>query len=144
VQARLAGMRPSLLNRLSGYVEQVGEQVGAALALTSLAVVSAVAVAVLIIPGWRHTLSGPETATLPGGVAVGLHNQVAADIHNQVAADFMARAESVGQQVEIPALNSLNYESRAIISRLETADPAVAVWSEPQQDTTVIWLAPQR
>jgi hypothetical protein len=34
--------------------------------------------------------------------------------------------------------------SRAEISRLETRSPDVAVWSEPQNDTTVIWLPDQQ
>jgi hypothetical protein len=31
-----------------------------------------------------------------------------------------------------------------IISKLETSNPNVAVWSEPNQDTTVIWLPDQQ
>ena len=34
-------------------------------------------------------------------------------------------------------------DSQAIISRLEAEMPSVAVWSEPQSDTTVIWLPDQ-
>jgi hypothetical protein len=33
--------------------------------------------------------------------------------------------------------------SGAIISRLEADSPSVAVWSEPQTDTTVIWVPDQ-
>ncbi len=35
-------------------------------------------------------------------------------------------------------------DSHADISRLESGNPAVAVWSEPRKDTTVIWLPDQR
>jgi hypothetical protein len=34
-------------------------------------------------------------------------------------------------------------DSQAIISRLEADSPSVAVWSEPQTDTTVIWVPDQ-
>ena len=35
-------------------------------------------------------------------------------------------------------------DSHADISRLESGNPAVAVWSEPHKDTTVIWLPDQQ
>jgi anti-sigma factor RsiW len=47
-------------------------------------------------------------------------------------------AASVAQAVEDPS-----EESEAVISRLETEIPSVAVWSEPRSDTTVIWLPDQ-
>jgi anti-sigma factor RsiW len=34
-------------------------------------------------------------------------------------------------------------DSHAVISRLESQTPSVAVWSEPRSDTTVIWLPDQ-
>ncbi|SRR5258708_11790029 len=34
-------------------------------------------------------------------------------------------------------------DSHAVISRLESGNPSVAVWSEPRKDTTVIWLPDQ-
>jgi negative regulator of sigma E activity len=34
-------------------------------------------------------------------------------------------------------------DSHADISRLESANHSVAVWSEPRRDTTVIWLPDQ-
>jgi hypothetical protein len=39
---------------------------------------------------------------------------------------------------------TLASSSHAVISRLESQDPNVAVWSEPQNDTTVIWLPDQQ
>jgi hypothetical protein len=35
-------------------------------------------------------------------------------------------------------------EPGAIISKLETSNPDVAVWSEPTEGTTVIWLPEQQ
>lgn len=37
----------------------------------------------------------------------------------------------------------LDNDSHADISRLESGNPSVAVWSEPRKDTTVIWLPDQ-
>lgn len=34
-------------------------------------------------------------------------------------------------------------DSQAVISRLESPNPSLAVWSEPRRDTTVIWLPDQ-
>jgi hypothetical protein len=42
-----------------------------------------------------------------------------------------------------PVEQTLAEDSRTIISRLESKNPAVAVWSEPRTDTTVIWLPEQ-
>ena len=52
------------------------------------------------------------------------------------ASNQVARA-TVGE----PAM--ADNDSHAVISRLESGNPSVAVWSEPRKDTTVIWLPDQ-
>ncbi len=54
---------------------------------------------------------------------------------DQVAAAQHQAAEDVAEVEEEP---------HAIISKLESDIPSVAVWSEPRMDTTVIWLPDQQ
>ena len=49
------------------------------------------------------------------------------------------------QLASAPAdMNAAAEDSQTVISRLESEIPSVAVWSEPQNDTTVIWLPDQQ
>jgi len=55
----------------------------------------------------------------------------------------VAKAESDAAAVAQAVTTDPSEESEAVISRLETEIPSVAVWSEPRSDTTVIWLPDQ-
>jgi anti-sigma factor RsiW len=60
---------------------------------------------------------------------------------NQLAAATVARP-AIGASANDESSMADN-DSHAVISRLESGNPAVAVWSEPRKDTTVIWLPDQ-
>ncbi len=60
-------------------------------------------------------------------------NQLAATTITQPSTSASANDES----------SMADNDSHAVISRLESGNPAVAVWSEPRKDTTVIWLPDQ-
>jgi|SRR5271168_678678 len=51
------------------------------------------------------------------------------------------RTQVAGATAGEPAM--ADNDSHADISRLESGNPSVAVWSEPRKDTTVIWLPDQ-
>ncbi|HUA35389.1 MAG TPA: zf-HC2 domain-containing protein [Candidatus Binataceae bacterium] len=51
----------------------------------------------------------------------------------------VAQASAISDEAMAMAQNS-----EAVISKLESESPNVAVWSEPQNDTTVIWLPDQQ
>jgi anti-sigma factor RsiW len=61
---------------------------------------------------------------------------------NQIAAATVARP-SVGASTADDEASMADNDSHAVISRLESGNPSVAVWSEPRKDTTVIWLPDQ-
>lgn len=63
---------------------------------------------------------------------------VPSDIANRLAA-----GDSNGGLAPVDAPVEPGQNSGAIISRLEADSPSVAVWSEPQSDTTVIWVPDQ-
>jgi anti-sigma factor RsiW len=57
---------------------------------------------------------------------------------NQIAAATVAQPSGSNDQFSMA-----DNDSHAVISRLESGNPSVAVWSEPRKDTTVIWLPDQ-
>jgi anti-sigma factor RsiW len=127
VQARLDRLRPSLWSRFGQWLESVDERVSATLSLTSAAIAIAALTAIIFTPYARQYTAGHDV-------------QVAAStpMRSSAAAAPSRLAETVA-----PDEKALVEDSRAIISRLESENPAVAVWSEPRTDTTVIWLPEQ-
>jgi anti-sigma factor RsiW len=67
----------------------------------------------------------------------GIGRTPATTLASNQAADATAGGTFSGE----PAM--ADNDSHADISRLESGNPAVAVWSEPRKDTTVIWLPDQ-
>jgi anti-sigma factor RsiW len=57
---------------------------------------------------------------------------------NQLAAATVAQPGTASDESSMA-----DNDSHAVISRLESGNPSVAVWSEPRKDTTVIWLPDQ-
>jgi anti-sigma factor RsiW len=126
VQSRISHIRPSLWSRFGRWFESVDDRVSPGLSLASAAVAIAALTAIILTPYARQY-------TVAHGTQVAAAHIVAP----------AARAES--QLAEgAPAEKTLVEDSRAIISRLESENPSVAVWSEPRTDTTVIWLPEQR
>lgn len=125
VQTRLEHLRPSLWSRLGQWLESVDERVSATLSLTSAAIAIAALTAIIFTPYARQYTAGHEA-------------QVATRAATPPAVAPSRLAETVA-----PNEKTLVEDSRAIISRLESKNPAVAVWSEPRTDTTVIWLPDQ-
>ncbi len=127
VQARITQLRPSLWSHFGRWLESVDERVSASLSIASAAMAIAALTAIMLTPYAREYTAG--------------HNA-------QVVASAQARPAAAGDQAGLaetvsPAEKTLAEDSRAIISRLESENPAVAVWSEPRTDTTVIWLPEQ-
>lgn len=59
-------------------------------------------------------------------------------VPNQIAAATVAQPSTANDESSMA-----DNDSHAVISRLESGNPSVAVWSEPRKDTTVIWLPDQ-
>jgi anti-sigma factor RsiW len=127
VEARIRQLRPSLRSRFGRWIESFDERVGASLSLASAALAIAALTAIILTPYVREYSSGREV-------------QVAARDSMRSPA---AAVQSPLKEAISPVEQTLAEDSRAIISRLESKNPAVAVWSEPRTDTTVIWLPEQ-
>lgn len=116
VQMRLRELVPPLHVRIARRLEASRERIAAALAISAAGLATAALTAVLVTPYASRLVARnapPPTASAP--------------------------AESTGSE---SAANA-DHGSRAIISRLETNSPSVAVWSEPDDETTVIWIPDQ-
>lgn len=140
VLSRVECLRPPLTVRLSRWLDAAGEFLGPRLGLATAMAVAAVATAFIITPVARNLVhhSGEPAA------------QLAANSVSQTIAPPLKAVEAVESKMpsaaapQIPAtLADNSIAPSAIISRLETSNPDVAVWSEPRHGTTVIWLPDQ-
>jgi anti-sigma factor RsiW len=125
VQARIARLRPPLRVRIGRWFADRRERYGNAAAMAFAMGVAALLTVVVATPLVRNLL--------------GAHN-----LAIQVAArDARELKDNAGRSLAA-MVGAASREPSTIISKLETSNPDVAVWSEPSQDTTVIWLPDQQ
>jgi anti-sigma factor RsiW len=115
VMARLP-LRSPIRARVREYLGSFNERLVAAMALASASLAIGAFTALLFEPYARDIVQRSRWATPAAAIA-------------------QAKAETPKAE---PA--SLARNSHAVISRLESEVPSVAVWSEPRDDTTVIWV----
>jgi anti-sigma factor RsiW len=117
VQTRIEQLRPPLRVRLDRWFETVRERFGAATAMAFATAVAAIVTVVVISPFARNMIVGRQVAQIAAGD---------------------------GSKLPRTPDSAASGEPGTIISKLETSNPDVAVWSEPSQGTTVIWLPDQQ
>jgi anti-sigma factor RsiW len=124
VQARIERLRPPLRVRLGRWFEIQRERFGSGVTMAFAMAAAAILTVVITSPFAR--------------------NLIGAGSHDTKVAVRGARALA-RDAAKLPAeLAAASSEPSTIISKLETSNPDVAVWSEPSQDTTVIWLPDQQ
>ncbi len=142
---RIGALPIPMRQRFSAWLgEFVGELHGT-LAVGALAAAVAVVTAVLVSPYAQHLIANrmAPIASIESKTIARLEAQpVAVDAAPPVAAEGAPMMESKAERPSLAELSAGN--SHAIISRLESEIPSVAVWSEPRNDTTVIWLPEQQ
>jgi putative zinc finger protein len=170
VQERIQQFRVPLHIRIKRPFDWLGERMGTAFAMGAAAAVAAVVTAVVVTPyagrisnalrqasgnvlvanrdtsspapfsaEYHQSAWEPAASSQPGNstsTAPFLPNDSA--ITNEGDGASQSNVGGVPQAEEPVAA-----DSQAIISRLEANSPSVAVWSEPQTDTTVIWVPDQ-
>jgi anti-sigma factor RsiW len=119
VEARLEQMRPPVRVRLGRWFETQRERFGSAGAM-AFAMAAAAILTVVITSPFARSLT---------------------DRRSQ---DAQVAQSHDGTKAPAELASSTQGEPSTIISKLETSNPDVAVWSEPSQDTTVIWLPDQQ
>ena len=125
VQARIEQMRPPLRVRAGRWFETQRERFGNGVAMAFAMAAAAILTVVITTPFARNMIGAGNHVT-------------------QIAvrdARSLARATAKSSSAIASAAGG---EPSTIISKLETSNPDVAVWSEPSQDTTVIWLPDQQ
>jgi len=121
VQARTERLRPGLRVRFGRWVEAQRERFGGVPSIALAMSGAALLAFVVATPLARHILgTGDRTV------------QTAARDAHSLARDAASAPGALA--------DAIGNGPGTIISRLETSNPDVAVWSEPSQDTTVIWL----
>ncbi len=121
VRERIGHLRPPLTTRMRRWLDALGERFGAA---TGFAVAMTAAAALTIV----------------------LATPFVRDMFRTSRRDVTIASRENGGPTGIspPPATVASNEPGTIISRLETSNPDVAVWSEPSQDTTIIWLPDQQ
>lgn len=132
VQERIQRIRVPLNVRIRESLDRLGEGLGTVFAMGAAAAMAAVITAVLVGPYAQRFMSRAQPPAENVAAA-----QPAAAVP---AAISPSSAPSIDVNV---AASDLAADSQAIISRLESESPSVAVWSEPRTDTTVIWVPDQ-
>src|SRR5271166_1197605 len=126
VIARIDRLPQPMLTRIKRFLGRQVDSVGAGIAWGGAAVAVAIMTIVMITPyADQFANRGPQST------AIAKAERAAAQAANQ-AADAAASEPTMADN-----------DSHADISRLESENHSVAVWSEPRRDTTVIWLPDQ-
>lgn len=135
VMTRVACMQPAWYVRLGRRLAASGEQASAWLSLTSMAIAVAALTVIIATPYVQH-LAGRTAAV-----------QVASNSQKPVV---QAQAKTSQQIAALPASSAgampvvaNQPDAEAQISRLDVDNPAVALWSAPGSNTTVIWVPDQ-
>jgi len=124
VIARIDRLPQPVLTRIERFIKRQLDSVGSGIAWGGAVAVAAILTIILMTPYAQQFANRPTQPTL---IAKADANAVPAA--NQVAA---ANEPTMADN-----------DSHADISRLESENHSVAVWSEPRRDTTVIWLPDQ-
>lgn len=127
VIARVDRLPQPVLTRIARFLKRQAESVGSGFAWGG-AVAAVAAVTIILMTPYAEQFAnrGPHPAT-----SIATTGHEAATAANQVA------------QAAASEPTMADNDSHADISRLESENHSVAVWSEPRRDTTVIWLPDQ-
>ena len=131
VLERIADLTPPLHVRISRYFESVREQLSTAFAFGAAGLAVAALTAVLIAPYASRFIGH------------GSQIQVASAPHVSPDAAPAPAVEFVENEVS-PAIVSPAMEPRTVIASLDSHIPSVAVWSAPENATSVLWVPDQR
>jgi anti-sigma factor RsiW len=122
VMTRIEALPIPLTTRVGHWVGRINQRVAAGIAMGAAVAVAAVLTAIIVTPYAQRFA------------------------HREIPAQSIATVEKAAVRAPDQLASAgagLANDSHAVISRLESNIPNVAVWSEPQNDTTVIWLPDQ-
>lgn len=129
VQARIEQLRPPFRVRLNRWLDTRRERFGTGVAMAFAMAAAAILTVVITTPFARNMVGAGNDVT-----------QVAMREAHTITHDAAKLSAKSSEAIA----SATNGEPSTIISKLESSNPDVAVWSEPSQDTTVIWLPDQQ
>jgi anti-sigma factor RsiW len=129
VRARIEQLRPPLRVRLGRWFETQRERFGSGVAVALAMAAAAMLTVVITTPFARNMVGTGNHVT-----------QVAMRDARALARDTASSSAKSSEAIA----SAMRGEPSTIISKLESSNPDVAVWSEPSQGTTVIWLPDQQ
>jgi anti-sigma factor RsiW len=139
VDARLKALRPPLRERIGEFFESLNQRWAAAFAMVSMAGAVAVITALVLTPYLRNSIGGgAQPASMAKVEPSAAAPSLASTATDEGARSLMPTEDEAQQLASTPDLNP--GDSHAVIKRLESQIPTTAVWSEPENGTTVIWL----
>jgi Putative zinc-finger len=139
VDARIAELRTPLRERIGAFFESLNQRWAAAFAMVSMAGAVAVLTALVLTPYLRHSVgAGVQNAPMAKVETSGAPSLASTTTDQESARSLMPSDEESQQLASTPNMNP--GDSHAVIRRLESQIPTTAVWSEPENGTTVIWL----
>lgn len=150
VLARIGALPVPFRLRVTAWFDQFIGGISGTLAMGALAAAVAVTTAIIVTPYAQRQIASRTSTnlSLEGKTVARLESSAPAKgAATQVAATeggAMMESGAEPPAMASPAFTPSTGNSHAIISRLESQIPSVALWSEPQNDTTVIWLPEQQ
>jgi hypothetical protein len=138
VDARIAQRSVPLRDRIGAFFEGLNQRWAAAFAMVSMAGAVAVITALLLTPYLQRRISNPVQTTPMAKAETPSGPSLASTTTDQETRPLVASQDESRQLASTPDMAP--GDSHAVIKRLESEIPTTAVWSEPENGTTVIWL----
>jgi hypothetical protein len=139
VDARIAELKMPLRERIGAFFESLNERWAAAFAMVSMAGAVAVLTALVLTPYLRRNVGiGGPIAPMAKVDAPSSAN-LASTTTDQESTRAMVPTDTEPRQLASNP-NAMSGDSHTVIRKLESEIPTTAVWSEPENGTTVIWL----
>jgi anti-sigma factor RsiW len=164
VMKRIDHLPQPLWSRISNYLLRTSERLSSGFAMGAAMAAIAAITTIIVTPYAQHFAARQSATPLRMAAAkiVPAHTDATPlEIASAIPQDAAVRlANATADAVPVRELDSVTHDgpdemprewasaiadddSRADISKLESDTPNVAVWSEPQDHTTVIWLPDQ-
>jgi anti-sigma factor RsiW len=139
VDRRIAALQPPLRQRIGSFFESLNQRWAAAFAMVSMAGAVAVITALVLTPYLRHNMgTSAQDASMAKAESAAAPTLASTSTDQETARMLVPNDDESEQLASSPDVNP--GDSEAIIKRLESQIPTTAVWSEPKNGTTVIWL----
>ncbi len=144
VNARIAELKTPLRERIGAFFEGLNERWAAAFAMVSMAGAVAVLTALVLTPYLRGSMHpGGQNASMAKAETSGGASLASTSMEPESSRALMPASNQEPQQFA-SRHESFHGDSHTVIRKLESDIPTTAVWSEPENGTTVIWLPTEK